>query len=204
MCSTTSRLYDLDELREVLRGDLGIALHAGALARLDEPFLEVVALHAEDDVRVHLDEAPVGVPREALVAGRAGEPLDRRVIEAEVEDRVHHAGHRRARAGTDGDEKRARRVSELLSDGTLDPVEVAGELLAELARIFLIVAIEVEARLGGDREARRDRNADVRHLGQARALAAEQVLHPGIAVGLSVPEVVDPLRHEPHLRRGVR
>ena len=46
-----------------------------------------------------------------------------------------------------------------------------------------------QARLGGDREARRDGQAHVRHLGQVGALAAEQVLHLPVAL----VEVVDEL-----------
>ncbi len=37
----------------------------------------------------------------------------------------------------------------------------------------------------------RDRDADRRHLGETRALAAEDVLHGGRAVGAALPEEVD-------------
>jgi hypothetical protein len=60
---------------------------------------------------------------------------------------------------------------------------------------FFVVEV---AGVGGDREPGRHRQAGVGHLGQARALAAERVLHRAVAVGLAVTEEVHVL-----LRRGV-
>jgi hypothetical protein len=47
-------------------------------------------------------------------------PFDRRVVEAEVEDGVHHAGHRRAGAGADGEEQGIVRIAELRAHVALD------------------------------------------------------------------------------------
>ena len=49
------------------------------------------------------------------------------------------------------------------------------DLLLQLLRIFLGVGVVVRADLGGDGEAGRHRQAEVRHLGEVGALAAEQV-----------------------------
>src|SRR5258705_310591 len=78
------------------------ALGLGVLDRI----LERLAGDAAGDVAEHLHEAAVGVPREALVLGRAGDALDGLVVEPEVEHGVEHAGHRLARAGPDGDQQR--------------------------------------------------------------------------------------------------
>ena len=48
-------------------------------------------------------------------------PCDRLVVEAEVEDRVHHARHRIARAGADGEEERVGQAAEALAEDLLDP-----------------------------------------------------------------------------------
>ena len=61
-------------------------------------------LHTHDDVAVHLNETAVAIPRETLVLGRADEGLHRLVVEAEVQNRIHHARHRITCAGADGDE----------------------------------------------------------------------------------------------------
>ena len=49
----------------------------------------------------------------------------------------------------------------------------------------------VEAETAGDGEAGRDGDADGGHLGEARALAAENLLHGGGAVGAALPEEID-------------
>ena len=61
--------------------------------------------------------------------------------------------------------------------------QAVGELLA--------VGEVVVAGLGRDREAGRGRQAGVGHLGEAGALAAEEVAHPGVALGRAVAPGVD-------------
>jgi hypothetical protein len=63
---------------------------------LVEGGLEVLVLDAHDDIAEHVDQAAVGVVGEAAVAGLLGEALDGLVVEPEVEDGVHHAGHAEA------------------------------------------------------------------------------------------------------------
>jgi hypothetical protein len=117
-------LEALDELLLVVGRQLGVldvVVVLLVLEGLDHGLerlvvLALLLLHAEDDVAVHLDEAAVAVPGEALVLGRLGEGDDRLVVEAEVEDRVHHARHRVAGAGAHGDEEReAGGVAELVA-----------------------------------------------------------------------------------------
>ena len=68
----------------------------------------------EDDVGVHLDEPPVGVEREAAVAGASRQPFDGPIVEPEVQDRVHHSGHRELRPRPDRNQKRIVVVAEPL------------------------------------------------------------------------------------------
>ena len=69
----------------------------GGLGRVDG-VLEAVAVEVEHGLAVHLHQPAVGVPREAGVAGLPGQALDRGVAEADVEDGLHHPGHRELRA----------------------------------------------------------------------------------------------------------
>ena len=50
--------------------------------------------NVHDDPAEHRDEPAVGVPAEALIAADGDETLEGDLVEAEVEDRVHHARHR--------------------------------------------------------------------------------------------------------------
>src|SRR5438034_333533 len=101
-------LERLGEFLELVRGYLRIALHAEASLHGLELGVEGLALDAEHDPRERRDESPVAVPGEAVVLGPRGEPEHRRVVEAEVEDGLHHARHGRARGRADGDEERTR------------------------------------------------------------------------------------------------
>ena len=75
----------------------------------------------------------------------------------------------------------------------------ASDVLPQAVRQLLAVGEVVVARLGGDRESGRGRQAGERHLGEARALAAEQVLHRAVAFGGARAPGVDVA-----LRGGVR
>ena len=158
---------------------------------LGDRLLERLAVDPAADVAEHLQEAPVGVPREALVLGRAREALDGGVVEAEVEHGVEHPGHRLARAGADGDEQRVLVVAELLAGVLLQALERLGDLLGHPVGLLLAGLHVGDARLGGDREAGRHAVGaeHAGHLRDVRALAAEQVAHVLRALG----EVVDPL-----------
>src|SRR3546814_79799 len=135
------------------------------------------------------------VPGETGIARRRRKPLDRLVVEAQVQHRVHHAGHGYARAGAHRHQKRVGSVAELLAGHALDMRNTGGHLLPQFigkALAFLIIA---DAHFGGDGEARRHRKADARHFSQVRALAAKQVLVARLAFRNTAAEAVDVLRH---------
>ena len=139
-----------------------------------------MGIDAVDRLPVHLDQATVGVMREARIAGRRGEAGDGLVAETDVEDRVHHPGHRHGRSGTDGDQQRIGRIAEALAGPLLEAPNVIVDLLLEPLREALD-AIHVGATcLRRDRETRRDRHAERRHLCEADPLAAKKVT-PAVA-----------------------
>src|SRR5579884_2338184 len=63
-------------------------------------------------------------------------------------------------------------------------------LFPQAGRVRLPPLVIFDAGLGGDREPGRHGNAKVRHLGQARALPAEQFFHVSGTFGFSVAEVI--------------
>ena len=105
-------LIEPDDLAQILRRQLGVECHPGVVPRRGEYVLKLVVRQLHDHVGVHLDEAAVAVIRPARVAGGIRQRLGHLVVEAEVEDGVHHTGHRGASAGADGHEQRLLRVAE--------------------------------------------------------------------------------------------
>jgi hypothetical protein len=159
---------------------------------LVQDLLEQVVVQVEHHIGVHLDEAAIAVEGEAAVARQLGQAFDRLVVEAQVQDRVHHAGHRRPGARTDRHQQGIGRVAEDLAGQVLDLGQPALDLLGQLGRIGLAVGVIVDAGLGGDGEARRHRQAQRAHLRQVGALAPQQVLHRGVAVRAAPAEGIDP------------
>ena len=86
-------LVGVDEVAQQLDGHLGVRGRPGQFLGGVEQRVELLAGQFQDDAGVHGDEAPVRVEREALVAGLLGQSLDGLVVEAQVEDGVHHPGH---------------------------------------------------------------------------------------------------------------
>jgi hypothetical protein len=93
---------------------------------------------------------------------------------------VHHPGHRELRARAHRDQQRVVGVAEPLVHRLLEGREVLGDLLRKalgLTSLSRLLQGEVgPARLGRDREAGWHREAQRRHLGEVRTLAAEEVL----------------------------
>ena len=186
-------LEGLDKVLEVVCIELGVELDALLGLLLVDGLLEEVAVDAHDDVGEHLDETTVGIVGEALVAGLLDEALDRDVVETKVEDRVHHAGHREGGTGADGDEKRILGVTELLAHALLE-VLASGVDLVEDAVLPGVAGVGIlDAGLAGDREARRHGKANLGHLGEVGALAADDPLGlvDGLAGGLGGVDAID-------------
>ena len=148
---------------------------------------------------------------EALVAGLLRQRLDGRVVEAEIEHRIHHARHRRAGTRAHRDQQRIGAVAKGLAGDAAHIGERRLHLLTQVLGVGLAVLVIVGADLGGDGEARRNGQAETCHLGKAGAFAAEEVAHIGAALGLAVAEAVDPFafpcrrlgRGRPAARRAV-
>ena len=85
------------------------------------------------------------------------------------------------------------RVAELRSHDLFGLAKGRLDLGLELRRVGLAVGVVVVADFGGDGEAGGDGQADEAHLGEVGTLAAEEVLHLAVAVGLAAAEEVDVL-----------
>ncbi len=168
--------------------EIGIVHHAARGAMAGEDGLEGLVGEIQHHGPEHLHQAPVGVGDEALVAGELHEPGGHRVVQADVEHRVHHARHREARTGAAGDEEGIRGIAQALAGEAFD----ARERLLDLLPHARGKAAGGEVGIAGaraDDEAGRNGKPHARHLGEVGALAAEEVLAPGVALG----KEVDPL-----------
>ena len=188
-----ARLERADDLFPVAGLEIGVERVAVAVLVLVEDLLEVMMRNTEHHVGIHGDEAPVAVVGEAPVAGLFRERRHRDVVEPEIEHSVHHARHRGARARAHGHEQRIIAIAEIFAGDAADLSERRFDLRLQILRIGFVVLVEIGADLGGDGETGRHRQAEMRHLGKARALATEEIAHFGAAFGLAAAEAINPL-----------
>ena len=105
------------------------------------------------------------------------------VVEAQVEDRVHHAGHGERSARAHRDEQRIGGIAELLAATGLE-VGLGGNDLIECALRPHVAGTRVlNAGLAGNGKATGNRQADTAHLGKVRAFAAKHEVHGLVALG---------------------
>ena len=97
--------------------------------------------------------------------------------------------------------KRIFGVAEFFPGDAADLLERGLDLRLEALRIGFAVLIEISAELGGDGEAGRHRQAEMRHLGKPGALAAEEVAHVGAGFRFAAAEGIDPFARRRRLRR---
>ena len=128
------RLVARHRLGPVVGLEIGIEHVAVLVLVLVENLLEHVMLDAEHHVGIHGDEAAIAVIGEAAVFRLHRHRLDGRVVEAEIEHRVHHAGHRGACAGAHRHEQRVLGVTEALAGQLADMAERGLDLGFELLR----------------------------------------------------------------------
>ncbi len=169
--------------------EAGVELRLLLLLLGVEDFFEYRFLDVEHDVAEHLNQAAIGVVGKARIVGALGERFDALVVEAEVEDRVHHARHRELGARTHAYQQRVVALAELLA---LQALELGQRFIHLPVDVFRHRALThvLAAGLGLDGEAGRHGKAGVGHLGKASAFAAENVFHLAVAVGLAAAEGV--------------
>ena len=154
---------------------LVVALRAGGMLGLFERVLEQGAVDTEHDAAVHRDEAAVTVVGEALVGGDGGQALHAGVVEAEVEDSIHHAGHRELGARAHRHQQRVGGVAQLATHLLFEHRHLRGDLGIETGRPATVHV--GTAGVGGDGEARRYRQLQhTGHLGEVGTLSTQEIL----------------------------
>ena len=177
-----------DDGFQVGGGEVGIQFDLGFVLALVKDVVEFPHVDVERHFSEHLDKAAIAIVCEARVSADLGQALDGLIVQAEVEDGVHHAGHGELRAGTNAEQQRIGAVAQPFAHLRFQVGQRLRDLLFDVFRDgVLIVEIDI-ADFGGDGEARRDRYAGLAHFSEARAFAAEHIFHRSISIGFSAAE----------------
>ena len=171
---------------EVVGGKVNVLLDAPCFLHLIDELLEVLLTDFHNNVGIHLDESSVAVPCPPGVIGLLGNDFNNVLVEAEVQDRIHHAGHRCSCSGSDGNEKRVLEVSEFLAGDLFHLSDVLHDLSGDLIIDHPAVFVVLRTCLGGDREALGNRKSQVGHLGKVCTFTAEQFAHVSVTFGKEI------------------
>ena len=162
----------LHKLFQCRNRNVGVQPGVGFFFDVVEDLIELALLDLQHDVSVHLNEPAIAVPHESLVACAGGESFHGILVEAKVEDRVHHAGHGKLGARSHRHEQWAIVGAELLPGCGFELCQSVVDLLLNIFTELPFVVIKEPAYLGADGETRRHGQARVGHLRQAGAFAS--------------------------------
>ena len=205
-----ARLHDGDEVAQRLGAELAVAAHPLLRLGLVEQRLEHAMFHPHDHVAEHGDETAIGIVGKARVAGGGAETLHRLVVEADVENRIHHARHGLAGARAYRQQQRVVRPAKRCADRALDASQGRQHLVPQAVGVAVAQGVVGQAGFGGQGEARRHANAQRGHVGKPGALAAQQAAGQAVgalAFGRAVGKQVNVflVRHyNSQVRRGCR
>ena len=184
-------LVATDDLLPILGIEVGIEVDVVIELEGLQYLLEFVMFDVQHDIAIHLNEAAIAVIGETRIARTGGEPLHRRVVEAEIEHGIHHARHRHPGARPDRDQQRIGDIAEAGAHCRFQHRHGGVDLRRQTVGEAVGIGIEGGTDLGRDGEAGRHRQTQTRHFGEVGALGAQQAAHVGAALGAVAAEAID-------------
>ncbi len=127
--------------------------------------------NTHDDIREHLNKAAVAVVSETWVVGLFRQTLNGFVVQTQVQDRVHHAWHRLARAGTDGDQQRVVDVAKRFPGDFFQALHMFKNIILNFLVDLTAVRVILSAGIRRNGKALWHRHSGSGHFCEAGALA---------------------------------
>ena len=127
-----------DDGLQVVGGEVGIELGLDLRFARIEDVVELLHVDIERDFAEHLDEAAIAIVGETLVAALRGEAGGGLVVQAQVQDGVHHAGHGELRAGANAEQQRIDGIAQLLAHLLFELREGVVDFLLDLRGDWLL------------------------------------------------------------------
>ena len=124
----------------------------------------VLLLNTHHHVAIHLNESAIGVPCKTWVLRRIGQSFGGCVIEAQVQNSVHHAGHGIPCPRTDRNQQRILDIPKLFTGLFLKPLDGLLQFAGKLRWILAPVLVIVDANFGRNRKTRGNRQSNLGHL----------------------------------------
>ncbi len=175
-------LIEDDHFFEIVGVEFGIFGNALLFLHFVDDLFKLLFGEFHDDVGEHLDKAAIAVICKALVSGHLRNALDNNVVDSEVEDGVHHSGHRGSRAGTDRNKKRVGGVAKLFLGDLFHFFEIVKNLFLDIVGNLFAVAVIPCACLCRNGKSLRDRHSEIGHFGEVGSFTSEQFAHRSVSL----------------------
>ena len=144
---------------------------------LVESVFESLPINIHNNATEHGDQPSVSIMDKSIVSCFIYKGIDCRFIQAEVQNSIHHARHRKFCTRSHRYEKGINRITELHPHRFFNLFQVRKNLIPHSSRIFLTGFEVFIACFGSHRKASRDRDFQVGHFCKSSTFAPEQVLH---------------------------
>ena len=184
-----------DDGLQIFGAEIGIELGFDLVFAGIEDVIELRHVDMQRDFAEHLNEAAVAIVGEARVAGFGDQAFGAGIVQAEVENGVHHAGHGELGAGTNAHQERIGCAAELFAHELFELGHGFVNLVIDFFGHFVAIFKEEVTNLSRDGEARGHRHAGLAHLGEACAFAAQNLFHGSVAVGRASAKRVNVFLH---------
>ena len=156
-------------------------MHSGLVLVAGKDILERRRLDTQHHTAEYLQEPAVRVVGWALIAHESGQALRYILVDAEVQDGVHHPRHGISGTRTYRYQEWVGRRPEFSPDGLLEPPHVFSYVLPQPFGKSVTSFVLLPAGFGCDGEPGRHGESQTRHLSHVGALTAQQVTHTSIA-----------------------
>ena len=155
-------------------------------------FFEKILRHAHNNIAIHLNKAAIAVPRKARITGMGGQRGYSFIVQAKVQHRVHHAGHRGARARAHRHKQRRIRIAKGDAQRRAHLLQRRAYFGAQRVGQLPVMLIEIMADIRRQGKSRRHWQTKAAHFSEICPLTAEQFRHASITFGRAVSELINP------------
>ena len=181
----------LTKLLQTLGRYLGIISNLVLLLDLAESCFEDMVIHPHDNIAKHVDQATISIICKTLIFGGLGQTCSCLVIEAKIQDRVHHARHTDSRATTNTDQQGIRVIAKLFTQLFFKQDHGLVDLIHQSAGQFFAGLVVGIAYFRRDGETGRNRQTNGSHFSEIGAFTTKQRFAFAFAFGLFLAEVVN-------------
>src|SRR5262245_44705501 len=113
-------LIGVDNRLQIRFGELGIELDLRFRLLCVEYVIEMLHVDAERDFAEHLNEPPVAIECKTRISAAGSQAFHSFIVEAEIENRVHHSRHRKLSARAHAHQERIIGIAETFAHAMLE------------------------------------------------------------------------------------